>query len=70
MTVEEARAAGVCRICNNSIRSVPGQPVGWQMEFGERVFPPPALTLKFGDEFAHTACLPVDQRHKPTEDLM
>lgn len=56
MTVSEAREAGVCRICGKPIR-VANAPVGWQREFGKLAYPPPAVTLNFGKEFAHTECL-------------
>ena len=58
LTVEEARTARVCRICGKPIPRVPG-PKDWPFLFGECVYPPPALTLNFGKEFAHTDCLKV-----------
>lgn len=61
MTVEEARKQGVCRVCGAPIPAVAHQPKGWQSDFGEVVWPL-AITLKFGEEFAHTACLPEAER--------
>ncbi len=56
MTVEEARKAYVCRICEKPCGCGPPGPLGWQTEFGSCVYPE-AITLNFGDEYAHTACL-------------
>jgi hypothetical protein len=61
MTVLEARKKGVCRICGETIRAV-GVPRGWQTNFGEMTWPQ-EITLKFGDEFAHTDCLPEADRY-------
>lgn len=55
MTVDEARKSGCCRICMVSFPHVIA-PEGWQFEFGELVYPI-GITMNFGDEFAHTACL-------------
>ncbi len=55
LTVEEAKARRVCRICEQPI-SNPGAPVGWTEDFGRMVFPV-KVTLNFGQEFAHTVCL-------------
>jgi hypothetical protein len=55
MTVAQARAAGVCRVCGEPICVPPG-PVGWAQEFGAMLYPV-AITLDFGAEFAHTSCL-------------
>ena len=63
--VEEARRLGVCRICQKPIVSGPGFPKGWQFEFGKMVFPQ-AVTLNFGDEFAHTACLEPEAAQEAT----
>jgi len=57
MTVKEAREQRVCRVCGVPILGGKGSLLGWESEFGERLYPPPALTLNFGDEFAHTTCL-------------
>lgn len=54
MTVDEAKQRRVCRICEQPI-DVTG-PVDWPDRFGEMVWPL-AVTLDFGREFAHTACL-------------
>lgn len=54
MTVSEARERRVCRVCGGPI-DVTG-PAGWSEDFGELVYPV-AVTLDFGLEFAHTACL-------------
>lgn len=54
MTVEEARERRVCRICEQPVPSM--GPKGWPTEFREMVYPV-AVTLNFGDEFAHTQCL-------------
>ncbi len=59
MTVEEARKRRVCRICQEVIPAVPA-PMGWTHEFRQQLFPV-ALTLNFGEEFAHTACLENEQ---------
>jgi hypothetical protein len=67
MTVEEARASSVCRICGKNINVPTGQPKGWESEFGEMVYPL-AITLNFGDEFAHTACLPADGGAAPANE--
>lgn len=69
MTVQEARERNVCRICGEPIKNVGGQPKGWQEEFGQRLFPPPAITLNFGDEYAHTACLPEGTASPKAEDM-
>jgi hypothetical protein len=37
-----------------------GAPLGWPYEFGLMVYPI-EITLNFGDEFAHTACLQGEQ---------
>jgi hypothetical protein len=58
--VAKARIAGVCRVCGGAIPGGPGRPPGWQTGYGSLSFPPPAVTLNFGDEFAHTACLTLD----------
>jgi hypothetical protein len=52
--VEEARARRVCRVCEKPIAW--GGPVGWPFEFRSLVYPE-QVTLDFGDEFAHAACL-------------
>lgn len=58
MTVEEARENRVCRICGKPIvRDPGGMPKGWQTEFGKMVYPE-RVTLNFGEEHAHTGCLP------------
>lgn len=57
--VEEARRMGVCRICHEPIR-VSHAMAGWQHEFREMLYPQ-AVTLNFGDEFAHTACLAAER---------
>lgn len=44
LTVEQARARRICRICEQAILSIPS-PQGWEFEFGERTYPVPALTL-------------------------
>lgn len=63
--VDEARKMGVCRICHEPI-SVQHAPGNWEFAFGEMLFPPPAVTLNFGAEFAHTACL--ERVGEPTYD--
>ncbi len=55
LTVEEAKARRVCRICEQPI-SNPGAPLDWTEEFGQMVYPI-KVTLNFGEEFAHTECL-------------
>lgn len=57
MTVEEARKSKTCRICGEKIDLPAGQPKGWESEFRE-MFYPITITLNYGDEFSHTACLP------------
>lgn len=56
MTVEEAQGRGVCRICEQEI-SNDGHPRGWKESFSRMVFPPPAVVLAYGREFAHAECL-------------
>jgi len=56
ITVAEARSRRVCRICEQPISPGPGCPLGWETEFGRMVYPA-AVSLDFGNEFAHTACL-------------
>jgi hypothetical protein len=65
MTVEEARKNRVCRICGEPL-PVPVAPRDWTIAFGEMVYPV-AITLEFGDEFAHTACLPPEARYGAQE---
>jgi len=61
MTVAEARDKRVCRICEQPIHSAPTTlPKGWETQFGEMVFPG-AITMNYGEEFAHTGCLKVGQ---------
>lgn len=55
LTLEEARARRVCRVCGGPIE-VGVQPAGWKDDYGAMVWPV-ALTLDFGREFAHTGCL-------------
>lgn len=57
MNLETAKRLRVCRICEEPISASEGSPLGWEEDFGERLFPLPALTLNFGKEFAHTLCL-------------
>ena len=56
MTVAEAKAARVCRICHQPMGGGRGSPEGWTEDFDRQVYPE-KLTLKFGKEFAHTDCL-------------
>lgn len=57
LTVAEARAKNVCRVCKLPVRlPKEGVPEGWQTECKLLRFPD-ALTLNFGEEFAHTSCL-------------
>ena len=56
MTVAEAKAARVCRICHQPIGGGHGAPEGWTECFDRQVVPE-RITLHFGAEFAHTACL-------------
>ena len=55
LSVPEARRLRVCRICGVPIRAT--GPAGWPEQFGELTYPV-RVTLNFGDEFAHTDCLP------------
>ena len=55
-SVREAKAMQVCRICRQPI-SLVGAPARWMEEFDTTVYPV-AVTLRYGAEFAHTACLP------------
>lgn len=64
IAVQEAREKGICRICKASVRAE-GQPLGWELNYGKRVFLGPSLTLNFGEEFAHTECL---RREKESAD--
>jgi hypothetical protein len=67
MTVAEARDKRVCRVCGEPISAL--GPKGWPMDFGECLYPV-AVTLKFGDEFAHTKCLPPELHyHGPDERI-
>lgn len=59
LTLEEAKRTGRCRICGGQIiepGAPAGYPHGWKEEFREMLYPL-AVTLNFGEEFAHTACL-------------
>jgi hypothetical protein len=56
MTVEEARNARVCRVCREAI-NLSGTPKDAPLEFGCMTYPQ-RITFNFGDEFAHTDCLP------------
>lgn len=56
ISLEQARAEHRCRICGQSIDVGAGVPEGWKDDFGEMQFPY-RLTLRFGQEFAHTDCL-------------
>lgn len=68
LSVEEARKRGVCRICHKTIdKNVEGQPENWHSSFGKRAFPPPAIMLDFGHEFAHVHCLK-ESEAKPCSD--
>jgi hypothetical protein len=55
LTVEEARERRVCRVCEIPIIGVLA-PMGWAHEYGHMTYPD-RITLNFGEEFAHTACL-------------
>lgn len=55
LTVQEAREKRVCRICEQPIQTQ-GSPKDWPILFGEMTYPL-QVTLNFGEEFAHTACL-------------
>lgn len=55
MTVEEARAARVCRLCGKPI-SLAGGAMDVALKFRQQVYPE-RITFDFGAEFAHTACL-------------
>lgn len=55
LTVAEARYNGICRVCRERIRPE-AAPRGWQFDFREMVYPT-AVTLNFGEEFAHTKCI-------------
>jgi hypothetical protein len=57
IAVAEARTKSVCRICGKPIVVPATAPHGWQHAFAGMTFPE-SLTLKYGHEFAHTACLP------------
>lgn len=59
LTLEEAKRLRRCRVCGEPI-SVDGCPIGFEEEFGERLFPLPAVTFDFGKEFSHTVCLAVE----------
>jgi hypothetical protein len=54
MTVDEAKRRRVCRVCEQTIHAT--GPVDWPDNFGMLVWPE-TVTLNFGEEFAHTACL-------------
>ena len=56
LSLNDAKRERRCRICGQPI-VVTFVPVGWQDQFREMVYPPPAVTMNFGDEFAHTQCL-------------
>lgn len=55
MTVEEARERRVCRVCGEAIHA-PGGPL--------------ALTLNYGEEFAHTSCLPCGHDWAPIQTMI
>jgi hypothetical protein len=57
MTVAEAREKRVCRICRKPIPVLKGTPKGAEEEFGRMEYPQ-KVAYNFGDEFAHTDCLP------------
>lgn len=57
--LEEAQERGVCRICEQEI-SNDGHPKGWKETFNRMVFPPPAVVLAYGREFAHAECLEME----------
>lgn len=61
LAVTKARLAGRCRICGEPILAAAARR-GWEHEFAVRTYPPPAVTLSFGAEFAHTACLKPDAK--------
>ncbi len=64
MTVEEARVKSVCRICGKSMALPQGTtPKGWTHEFYEMTYPL-RITMDFGDEFAHTDCLPPQKEER------
>jgi len=64
MTVAEAKGKRVCRICGEAI-SVTAVPLSWTEDYGEMTWPI-AVTLNFGEEFAHTACLNPKRGNAPS----
>jgi hypothetical protein len=54
--LKTAQAKRICRICEQPIGVSTGRPAGWTDSFGEQLYPV-RLTLNYGEEFAHTACL-------------
>ena len=55
ISLKQAKEERRCRVCGDSI-NVPKGPQGRTEEFGAVDFPI-AVTLNFGEEFAHTICL-------------
>jgi len=57
--VAEAKAAGVCRVCRQPLKSgtVPEQTAE---RFGNQIYPE-ALVFNYGEEYAHQACLNQEQ---------
>ncbi len=56
LSLNDAKLERRCRICGEPI-VVTAAPKGWQEQFREMCYPPPSVTLNFGEEFAHTQCL-------------
>lgn len=56
LSLNQAKQERRCRICGETI-IVAGAPAGWMEDFGSQVYPI-KITLNFGEEFAHTDCLP------------
>lgn len=57
LSVEEARSARLCRICEQAIGvDTSVLPAGWEHAFG-RMALPVGIALDFGEEFAHTNCV-------------
>jgi hypothetical protein len=68
LTAPEARRLRVCRVCHAPIVIGAAMPAGWYFDFFDLLYPT-AITLDYGREYAHTACLayrPTDSGPEPT----
>lgn len=56
ISLVQAKQTHCCRLCEKPITVGEAQPKGWMENFGGQLWPE-AITLDFGHEFAHTACV-------------